>query len=119
MNSSFMKSPWLPLSALLVAMVMLTFGCGKSEDVNILEQDRQGPYAKAVQLYEQSCQSCHGANLEGDVGPNLQHIGSRMSGADIESKIAAGGGAMPAFKSLHILSDAQIKQLAEWLATKK
>jgi cytochrome c551 len=122
MNSSFMKSPWLPLSALLVGMVMLAFGCGQSENtqnVNILDQDRQGPYAKAVQLYEQSCESCHGANLEGDVGPNLQHIGSTLSESEIECKIAAGGGPMPAFKSLHILSDAQIKQLAEWLATKK
>jgi cytochrome c551 len=121
-RARFFKSPLLPLSALLVGIAMLAFGCGQSrntQNVNILDQDRQGPYAKAVQLYEQSCESCHGANLEGAVGPNLQHIGSSMSEADIERKIDEGGGPMPAFKSLRILSDAQIKQLAEWLATKK
>jgi cytochrome c551 len=112
-----MKSPMLPLCALLVGIVMLAFGCGKAE--NVVEKDQQGQYAKAVQLYQQSCQSCHGANLEGATGPNLQHVGSQLSEADIENRIASGGGAMPAFRSLHILTYDQIRQLAEWLATKK
>jgi cytochrome c551 len=112
-----MKSPTLPLCALLVGIASLAYGCGKTE--NVVEQDRQGPYAEAVQLYQQSCQSCHGANLEGGTGPDLQHVGSRLSEADIEHRIASGGGAMPAFRSLHILTDDQIRKMAEWLATKK
>jgi cytochrome c551 len=113
-----MKSPVLPVCALLVGIVIFVYGCGTAKE-NIVEQDQQGQYAKAVQLYQQSCQSCHGANLEGATGPNLQHVGSQLSEADIEHRIATGGGAMPAFRSLHILTDDQIRQLAQWLATKK
>lgn len=73
--------------------------------------------ANAAQtLFKQNCMKCHGANLGGGVGPNLQKVGRKMSGEQIFHQIQNGGGVMPAFKGN--LTNKQIATLAKWLATK-
>jgi cytochrome c551 len=71
----------------------------------------------APTIYTNYCLSCHGSNLEGFRGPNLQEIGSRMNEEEIINKIEKGGNGMPGFKVSLKESDIQI--LAQWLAEKK
>jgi mono/diheme cytochrome c family protein len=61
--------------------------------------------------------SCHGANLEGDFGPNLTKVGSRLSKDQITAQITNGGGDMPAQGKNVAAADIEI--LAAWLAGMK
>lgn len=78
-------------------------------------------FPQAIALYQNACVTCHGANLQGGIGPNLQHVGSQLSLAQIVTQINNGGGAMPGYgpKNQAILTNQQIDELATWLATKK
>jgi cytochrome c551 len=80
-------------------------------------QQQVGDFAKAEQIYINICMVCHGAALEGGIGPNLQHIGSRRTKEEIIDQIANGRGLMPAFRGQ--LDPATILLLAEWLYSKK
>ncbi|MBX6395611.1 MAG: cytochrome c [Alicyclobacillaceae bacterium] len=71
----------------------------------------------ATALFQQNCQACHGANLEGGMGPALNKVGAKLTEDQIATKIQNGGGAMPAFKNS--LKEDDIKALATWLASKK
>lgn len=51
-------------------------------------------------VYEQSCQICHGPELKGDRGPEIDNAVSRLGAAAARSVIAKGKGAMPPFNSL-------------------
>ncbi|GIP24634.1 MULTISPECIES: cytochrome c [Paenibacillus] len=64
-----------------------------------------------------NCISCHGDQLEGKVGPNLQKIGSQMTNEQIFTTITKGNGNMPSFKDK--LKPEEIANVAEWLAAKK
>jgi cytochrome c551 len=78
----------------------------------------QGAVAVDAQaIYKQNCVSCHGVDLSGGVGPNLQHVGARLSEAQITDRIRNGGGGMPPFNGT--LKDPEIAALAAWLAAKK
>lgn len=69
----------------------------------------------AESIYKASCLSCHGVNLEGGVGPELDAIGSVMDRKEIHNVIMNGKGQMmPSFRSQ--LSDEEISNLAGWLA---
>lgn len=76
-----------------------------------------GATADATALYQQNCQACHGANLEGGVGPALDKVGGKLSEDQIQKQIENGGGTMPGFKNS--LKEDDIKALATWLAAKK
>ncbi|GFZ79738.1 hypothetical protein GCM10008018_26620 [Paenibacillus marchantiophytorum] len=71
----------------------------------------------AQAVFKANCVSCHGANLEGLVGPNLQKVGSKLSKEQIVAIVTNGKGAMPSFKGK--LSDDEISSVATWLADKK
>jgi mono/diheme cytochrome c family protein len=73
--------------------------------------------AKAEALFKANCMSCHGANLEGDFGPNLTKVGARLSKDKIAAQITNGGGDMPAQGKN--VSAADIEVLAAWLAGMK
>jgi len=72
---------------------------------------------RAELLYRQNCVACHGAELQGGVGPNLQRVGGRLSRDAIARQIAQGGDGMLAFGGR--LSEADIRALADWLAAHK
>jgi len=69
----------------------------------------------ADKIFGQKCSTCHGDNLEGGIGPNLQKIGSSMDKAAILNQIKNGGGGMPA----NVISGAAADKVATWLANKK
>ncbi|MBP1966933.1 c-type cytochrome [Paenibacillus aceris] len=73
--------------------------------------------ADAQTVFKANCVSCHGVNLEGAVGPNLQKVGSKLSKDQVSTTITNGKGAMPSFKGK--LSDDEVSSLATWLADKK
>lgn len=71
----------------------------------------------AMQTYKVSCIACHGADLEGKMGPALTKVGAEMSKVRIYQQIAQGGGGMPGFKSK--LSEDELVNLANWLSGHK
>jgi cytochrome c551 len=73
--------------------------------------------AEAEALFKQSCTSCHGVDLEGDIGPNLQKIGGHLTKAQITAQITDGGTVMPPFGKR--LKTEEIETLAAWLSAKK
>lgn len=73
--------------------------------------------AAAMTIYKSSCLSCHGDQLQGQLGPALSSVGTSMSADQIRKQIENGGGGMPAFKGQ--LTDDQIQTITNWLAAKK
>lgn len=71
--------------------------------------------AAAEDAYKSSCASCHGQDLEGGVGPELDAVGSSMSADEIEDIIINGAGSMPA----GLLSGDDATAVAQWLAEMK
>ncbi len=51
-------------------------------------------------VYEQNCQACHGAELQGDRGPALNTVVSSIGAQQTLDTIQKGRGMMPAFSSL-------------------
>ncbi|MDB5054856.1 MAG: cytochrome c [Bacilli bacterium] len=72
---------------------------------------------QAEALFKQNCISCHGVDLEGKIGPNLQKVGERLTPEKIINQINKGGSVMPPFSD--ILKDDEINALAAWLSAKK
>ena len=52
---------------------------------------------KAKTLYINTCQTCHGANMTGGVGPSLVNAGQRMFFDEFKSTVISGRGQMPGF----------------------
>ncbi|MBB6733569.1 c-type cytochrome [Cohnella zeiphila] len=73
--------------------------------------------AAATAIYKSSCLSCHGDQLQGQIGPNLTKVGSAMTADQIRTQIENGGGGMPGFKGT--LTDDQVNTLTAWLSAKK
>ncbi|GGH85013.1 mono/diheme cytochrome c family protein [Pullulanibacillus pueri] len=69
----------------------------------------------ADKIYGQKCSTCHGANLEGGMGPNLQKIGGQLSKDKIVNQIKNGGGGMPA----NVITGDAVDKVADWLSKKK
>lgn len=102
---------------------VVVYGLGGKKSVN--QKDAGGKLGKThgsesasanpEKVFSKSCASCHGANLEGGIGPNLQHVGKSMSESDILNQINNGGGRMPG----GIIRGDEAKAVAEWLAKKK
>lgn len=90
----------------MLLAVMLTF---PSQEV--------GDSAIAELAYRNNCMICHGQALEGGFGPELSHVGSRRTKAQIVQQIQNGGVLMPAFRSQ--LDVGTVNALAEWLFAKK
>jgi quinoprotein glucose dehydrogenase len=52
---------------------------------------------KAKTLYINSCQTCHGVNMAGGVGPSLVNAGQRIFFDEFKSTVISGRGQMPGF----------------------
>lgn len=70
----------------------------------------------AEKIFANNCASCHGNNLEGNVGPNLTKVGAKYSSKEIQKIIKNGKGQMPAGI---LKDDKEIVAVADWLAEKK
>jgi cytochrome c551 len=70
----------------------------------------------AQKIVNQKCTACHGQDLQGQVGPSLQHIGSKYSKDQILGILKNGKqGGMPA----GVISGSDADKVATWLAAKK
>jgi cytochrome c551 len=65
-------------------------------------------------LYNKSCASCHGVNLQGAIGPSLVNIKNKYSETEIQAIISKGSQHMPA----NLLVDEESKIVSKWLITK-
>ena len=68
---------------------------------------------RALTAYVQYCQSCHGANKTGAVGPSLANINTRLSYDNFQTVVNIGRAQMPSF--LHI-GDQAIIDLYKYLS---
>jgi quinoprotein glucose dehydrogenase len=70
-------------------------GRGGLAPATIVSAERRGRT-----VYEQSCQLCHGPDLKGDRGPQIDDAAGRLGAANIRTVVAKGKGAMPPMPSL-------------------
>ncbi|GAA3405745.1 c-type cytochrome [Paenibacillus hodogayensis] len=111
----------MAIVATALAVCVPLAGCGSRSASGVTgERDGSGesiPAVRAEALYKANCIACHGAELEGGVGPNLQKVGGRQGQPAIASQIRQGGKKMPPFRAS--LSDEEVETLASWLASRK
>lgn len=101
-----------------LALVLSLAACGggeKTTDTNNGGGEATANAGEAQKLYEAKCQACHGANLEGTVGPELAKIGSKLSQEEIDAVITNGQGTM----APNLLEGKDKEIVSEWLAAKK
>ncbi|NNU84976.1 cytochrome c [Geobacillus sp. BMUD] len=106
------------LAAMFLGVSLALAACGGGGDNAGNNNGNNGggdTAASAEQIFKQNCASCHGQDLSGGVGPNLQKVGSKYSKDEIKNIIANGRGAMPA----GIIKGEDADKVAEWLAAKK
>lgn len=94
-----------------ILVISLISACG-TKSIDNLEPTKDAPT-----LYKNFCLSCHGSNLEGFRGPNIQQIGARMTKEEIVIQIEKGADGMPGFKMS--IRQPDIDKLASWLAEMK
>ncbi|RKQ35881.1 cytochrome c [Oceanobacillus halophilus] len=68
------------------------------------------------EVYAANCAGCHGADLSGGAGPELNQIGSKLSAEEIADIIQEGIGGMPAQKQV---TGEDLDSLSNWLAEKQ
>lgn len=106
------------LTAVLFGTLLVLGACGGGGDESSEPADNGGETVSndaAEDLYKQSCASCHGDDLSGQVGPGLQTVGADHSADDILTIIDEGQGSMPA----GLLSGDDAQEVADWLAEHK
>lgn len=67
---------------------------------------------RALSFYKKSCQTCHGAKMEGGVGPKLTGVGQKLLMDEFKSVISNGKGQMPGF--VHV-DEAAVTALYKYL----
>jgi cytochrome c551 len=99
----------------LVALIMLTAGCGSSKkSSNAVGQGGGSPGAKIFTTA--GCSDCHTlatVGAKGTVGPNLDEL--RPNQQRVERQVKNGGNGMPSFSGK--LSAAEIRLVASFVAT--
>ncbi|WP_019394897.1 cytochrome c551 [Priestia filamentosa] len=107
------KAAW----ALIIGATLIMSGCGDSEEKSSSKEEKINvdEAGEAGKLYKQSCLGCHGDNLQGNNGPNLQQVGKKYSKEELSEIIVNGRGSMP--KGL--LEKEEANKVAEWLSTMK
>jgi len=118
------RNPLIPFALIAALGIALTFllsfqGLYKAEQLADAEKNggttTQTAAAKPEDIVKQTCVSCHGDQLQGNIGPNLQKVGDKLSKEDIQGVILNGRGNMPA----GLLPAEQASKVAEWLSQKK
>ncbi|MFD3447702.1 cytochrome c550 [Microbacteriaceae bacterium 4G12] len=117
------RNPLIPF-ALIAALGVLTmflisfYGLHKGDQI-AAEQKNGGKKTQAASkpedIVKQTCTSCHGEQLQGGIGPNLQSIGAKLQKDDIKNVIVNGKGNMPP----GLLPADQASKVADWLSQKK
>jgi cytochrome c550 len=115
------RNPLIPfaITALIGILLMISisyFGINKAGDIaGGNDEGAEQVSTDPEEIYQGTCISCHGQNLEGGAGPALNAIGGKLSAEEIQDVIKNGQGSMPA----NLVGPEQAEILAEWLAEKK
>lgn len=90
------------------------------EDSIVAIVDKDNP---AMETFKTAtCISCHAADLKGASGPSLRGVGDTHTKEEIVAIIENGQGGMPAMKDTALaagVTEEQLDQLADWLASQK
>jgi len=106
------------LFGLLLGTSLALAACGGGDEATDNNNANEGGGATAnaaEQIYQQNCANCHGQNLEGQVGPSLEKVGSKYSADEIKNIIVQGRGSMPG----NLIKGEDVDKVAQWLAEKK
>ncbi|BFT75487.1 MULTISPECIES: cytochrome c [Paenibacillus] len=106
-----MKIKLLLMSTIILSMGLTACGNGNKQPNNAQTTPAQ---ADPHKVYQNFCISCHGNQLQGGEGPNIQKVGERLTEDEIIKRIQKGGGGMPPFQVA--LKEEELKVLAAWLA---
>lgn len=112
------RNPLIPFAIIGVIgiVLMLTMGGYGINKIHTASQDKEKAAMDPEAIYKQNCSSCHGQNLEGNVGPALEKIGGQYKPEEIADIIKNGkGSGMPA----GLVKGEEAKILVDWLAEKK
>ena len=95
-------------------------GCGGGDETSTAPETTTatatgaGQAASGARLFNDNCQSCHGAEgAGGNVGPDLQKSSAAENLAQVKNQVRDGGGGMPPFAG--VLSDAEIDTVARYV----
>jgi len=119
----------IAIVGIFAAIIVFYIGVAQQEDIELAEEndgeevtdedgedDEDGEVADDPEaIFANSCATCHGDDLSGDMGPDLTSIGSDHSQEDIEEIIAEGQGAMPPGTA----PPEEAEVVAEWLSEMK
>ncbi len=94
----------------IAALIVALSACGGTNG-----SETSGATTEPEQIFSQRCASCHGGDLSGGYGPNLEKIGADKTKDEILSIIHNGQGAMAG----GLIKGEQAEAVAEWLSTKK
>lgn len=110
-----MRLGWVAL--MLIAVWGLT-ACGNTpKETPNVNGSTTAVKVDVPKLYQNYCLSCHGNQLQGGQGPNIQKVGERLDEAAIIKQIQKGGNGMPPFQVT--MKPEELKALAAWLAELK
>ncbi len=114
------RNPLVPFALIaligIALMVVFSFqGVNQQKEMATAKNEPKTAEAKPEEIVKQTCTTCHGANLEGSVGPNLQKVGSKYSQDEIKGILMNGKGNMPA----GLVSGDGAAKVAAYLAEKK
>ncbi|WP_053376428.1 c-type cytochrome [Paenibacillus sp. FJAT-27812] len=102
----------------VISFVLLLSACGEAttgdKPASGKGEGESVESSEGEALYKKMCISCHGNELQGRAGPNLQKVGARLTEDEIIEIVSNGRKGMPKFgKSI---SAEEIQSLATWLA---
>lgn len=106
------------LLAAIFGATLVLGACGGGDDAGKTDEGAAGGDSSVVDaeaVFQQSCASCHGGNLEGRSGPALETIGADLTEDEISDIIADGIGSMPG----GLIKGDEADAVASWLADKK
>lgn len=110
----------MKLLALFMGTSLVLAACGgdgdRASDSTGETNSGKDTASNGEEIYKNaSCVGCHGQDLGGGAGPNLQKIGGKYNAEEIEKIILNGQGTMPKEQ----LKGDDAKAVAQWLAEKK
>ncbi len=88
------------MAACLLGIFLLTFGLPEKtapeQEEAFVIPEQPSDIGSAEAIYKNSCLGCHGTDMQGNMGPALNQVGSHMTKEEVYKRILNGGNGMPA-----------------------